>query len=519
LSLYGSGLLHEEAEGVRSPAALSNFLAAAAAAPDESKLQSKAAVACLIHGRVDDAMRILEADAQRHPDSSDSWMHLATVCRYNGRRQDAIAYYRRALTISPDSSPAYLNLAGILREEKRDREAFDAILAGFENASDTDLLHDACVAHAQEQATSGDVSATLASFEFLAKHSPRRRSFYQYFVGSLHAEVGNSGRAMEYIRQATEGAEPYPDAFLWLAMTLAPKEPAKAVAILADGICRFPDNDAMLYFKASLHEKLGETDKARLCLASVSTNSTDSAVGVVRLALAQLRTDRVLARQTLQDANRSIPDKPIVMYPLATLLLGDKEYAEAATLFTRIISLLKTSGHTKLGEDLYFNCGAACERAGRNAEAEQIFSECIAVYPDHNESLNYLAYMWAERGANLEQAAEYATRALRIQPENPAYIDTLGWIYYRQRKFKEARALLEAAFLLMADDPTIAEHLGDVFMALNRPEDAVTQWTRSFVLDPAGTAVANKLEKQGVRLEPLRAEAEKFRLSRPSARE
>jgi predicted Zn-dependent protease len=53
---------------VRSPAALSNFLAAAAAAPDISKLQSKAALACLLNGRVDDAIRILEADAHRHPD-------------------------------------------------------------------------------------------------------------------------------------------------------------------------------------------------------------------------------------------------------------------------------------------------------------------------------------------------------------------------------------------------------------------------------------------------------------------
>jgi tetratricopeptide (TPR) repeat protein len=508
LSLYGSGLLHEGMEGGRSAVALSNFLAAAAAAPDLPKLQIKAAMACLQNGRFEDAIRILQDNARLQPTSADAWLHLAVACHYTGRRKDAVAHYRHALKLAPDRASLYLNLAGILWEDGLHQDALDVIRTGFTRATDKDTLHDACITKAQNLAANGNIDAAIECFDLLANQSHQRRSFYQFLVGSLHAESGRTRKALDYFRRATEGDDPHPDAFLWMATILATTDPAKAVAVLTSGIRHFPDNLEMRYLKASLHEKLGQPALALQTLDATATNSPATAESAVRVALIQLKIDRPAAMSTLEEANRRMPDKPAILYPLAALLLAENRYDEAATLFTRTLSLMKASGQ-QVGENLYFSCGAACERAGRLKEAEQAFLECIENYPTHHESLNYLAYTWAEQGTNLDQAAEFATRAVVAEPDNPAYLDTLGWIYYRQKKYPEALDQMESAFILCSDDPTIADHLGDVYMALGRQDDAVTQWSRSFVLDPDNPKVAGKLKAKGIPLDPLRAEARK----------
>ena len=119
--------------------------------------------------------------------------------------------------------------------------------------------------------------------------------------------------------------------------------------------------------------------------------------------------------------------------------------------------------------------------------------------------LNYLAYMWAVKGINLDKAETSVNKALEQQPRNAAYLDTLGWILFKQNRYDEALSSIMAANADQ-DDPTIADHLGDTLNALDRTEEALIHWKRSFALDPDNDSVREKLESRGVNMRKLRKE-------------
>jgi tetratricopeptide (TPR) repeat protein len=132
-----------------------------------------------------------------------------------------------------------------------------------------------------------------------------------------------------------------------------------------------------------------------------------------------------------------------------------------------------------------------------------VFERGLFVYPDCHEVLNYLAYMCAERNIELDKSLAYIKRALELEPENGAYRDTLGWIFYRLKRFREALSEIQTASRLLPEDPVILEHLGDVSAALNDKDDAVYYWKESYQKDPKSPSVARKLQAEGVDLGTL----------------
>ena len=98
--------------------------------------------------------------------------------------------------------------------------------------------------------------------------------------------------------------------------------------------------------------------------------------------------------------------------------------------------------------------------------------------------MNYLGYMWADINRNLDEAAKYIIRANELAPENAAYVDSLGWLHYRQGKHKEALTELQRAAELMKDEPdsTIHEHIGDALQQLGKADEARAEWETSLRL-------------------------------------
>ena len=113
-----------------------------------------------------------------------------------------------------------------------------------------------------------------------------------------------------------------------------------------------------------------------------------------------------------------------------------------------------------------------------------------------------------------QAAAGYLS--LELEPDNPAYLDTLGWIYFMQGDVERALKEIQRAANLMPEDPTIVEHLGDVMDKTGKKDRAVGYWKRSFVLDPDVQRVRDRLTAAGVDLAPLVREAEARRA--PAAR-
>lgn len=121
--------------------------------------------------------------------------------------------------------------------------------------------------------------------------------------------------------------------------------------------------------------------------------------------------------------------------------------------------------------------------AGRGQDAERVLRRIIAAEPANADALNYLGYMLATRGEQLDEAVRLVQRALQEEPDNGAYLDSLGWAYYRQGKLDEAEKYLVAAAKQLPQNSEVQEHLGDLYASRGRLADAVAAWTRALAGD------------------------------------
>jgi tetratricopeptide (TPR) repeat protein len=118
--------------------------------------------------------------------------------------------------------------------------------------------------------------------------------------------------------------------------------------------------------------------------------------------------------------------------------------------------------------------------------------------------------MFAEAGVKLDEAAKLVGRALELDPQNGAYLDSLGWVYFRQNRLPEAENLLVQALQRIGKDPTVHDHLGDIYFKQGKTKDAIMQWQASMQeyeaglaqdMEPSDVAKINKkLESARVRL-------------------
>jgi tetratricopeptide (TPR) repeat protein len=165
-------------------------------------------------------------------------------------------------------------------------------------------------------------------------------------------------------------------------------------------------------------------------------------------------------------------------------------HAEAIPLLVELLAADPSS------IELRFRLGAAYERSGKEAEATETFRELLRQAPDNSMALNYLGYMWAEKGENLPEALGMIRRALEIDPENAAYIDSLGWVYFRLGDFPHAVEQLEKAAKMLPSDGTVQEHLGDALRAAGKGAEARIAYQRALELrDTDAAQVRRKLDE------------------------
>jgi len=123
-----------------------------------------------------------------------------------------------------------------------------------------------------------------------------------------------------------------------------------------------------------------------------------------------------------------------------------------------------------------FQRGALLEKRKDYVGAEAAFRSALAKDPAHAPTLNYLGYMLAEHTDRLTEAVSLVQQALKVDPDNGSYLDSLGWALVQQKKYDEAEPLLKRAAAQMPSNSVVQDHLGDVLWAQGRRQDAVVAW-------------------------------------------
>ena len=133
-------------------------------------------------------------------------------------------------------------------------------------------------------------------------------------------------------------------------------------------------------------------------------------------------------------------------------------------------------------EQTYFLQGALYERQDQYEEAEKAFRSSLEINADNPSTLNYLGFMMADDNHNLDEALVMSQVAVDADPINGAYLDSLGWVYYRLEELDLAERYLERAILFAPTDPTLHEHLGDLYRRTGRIAEARAAYERSLEL-------------------------------------
>jgi tetratricopeptide (TPR) repeat protein len=241
-------------------------------------------------------------------------------------------------------------------------------------------------------------------------------------------------------------------------------------------------------------EEHREAEAARKFERAINLNP-DFEPAYADLAVAQLnQNDAQAAVATLTRAHAKFPESYRLSYltGLAQAHLGKFDAAYAA--FQKAEELARDKEPEALDHRFYFQVGAMLERAGREEESVKYLEQSLKLKPDFDEALNHLGYMWAEKGINLERAHAMIEQAVKAEPDNPAYLDSLGWVLFKMNRPADALPWLEKAVKLLPEpDATVYDHLADVLQALGRKDDAREAWRKSLEVEK-NEAVQKKLD-------------------------
>ena len=298
--------------------------------------------------------------------------------------------------------------------------------------------------------------------EFLLR-SPRQGLARQNLI-ELYLRTDNRKDAAELLRELLQ-VDPGNESANYVLGSLAFQDGRfeEARELLSRSIRLAPMLEAAYYELAAVHLSLGQHEAALEVLDQGRTRfSTQSFVGEFYSGLAHMRAER---------------------------------WDRATRHFTAAEIIASADRPQRMTHIFYFQFGAASERRGDYETAERHFRKCLELAPDFAEALNYLGYMWAERGENLDEAKSMIERAVAQEPDNAAFLDSLGWVLFQLGRPEEALSWIEKAIARSEEpDSVLLDHLGDVYWALERKEEARAAWHKALALQP-DAEIAEKLNR------------------------
>jgi len=267
----------------------------------------------------------------------------------------------------------------------------------------------------------------------------------------------------------------------------------RAAAEYKKALALDPQSSFLHLSLASVFIKKNDPDQAISHLKQ-SINLEPEAVephAILALVYAAQNRDELASEEyavALKNAARLEPKNAEIYKSLGMVYLQQKKLKEAEGIFKVVTDLSPNDqeAHFYLA-NIYFEL-----KNYQGVEKELLAA--IKLNPDYHEALNFLGYFYLEQDKNIEEAGSMIRKALSFDPENGAYLDSLGWYYFKKGKYKEALQEIEKAASLVSD-PEIYDHLGEVNLKTGNKEQARLNWEKALKLDPSREKIKQKLKK------------------------
>lgn len=432
-------------------------------------------------------------DAYQHAialdrDNLDAIRGLAEALMNDGQTAKALQQFQVIADANPEDARTYVRIAEIYRRQGKLDQALQSLKKAQSMVKDSDQISYGIAEIYQAQGRYDDaiqqLQALLKSGESKTGNDEQdNRSIFLERLGTVYRDNNQEQQAVDTFRQMLSlGDDSAKRGYQELIDTYREaKDWQKATDVAKEATEKLPNDRDLKIVYASQMADMGQSEQAIQQVKSMLKGNADDRDIYVRLAMMYSRLKRWTDADSMLDKADQLSTKP-------------EEHQE--------IAFLRASGY---------------ERQKRYAEAEELFRKLIKEAPDNAAALNYLGYMMADRGENLDEALSYIKKAVDQEPANGAYLDSLGWAYFKLGKYDLAEdILLKASQHVMGADPTVQEHLGDLYQKTGRLKLAAAHWERSVaewnktvapeVDQDALAKVQKKLESAKVRLAKEQAE-------------
>jgi tetratricopeptide (TPR) repeat protein len=232
------------------------------------------------------------------------------------------------------------------------------------------------------------------------------------------------------------------------------------------------------YFIGNALEEKGEFQGATQMYKGVERTSEFYIPARLRLAYLYFQLKKKdQARRVMDEVKAIAPDREEVYLTIAY-------FYEEEGLWHRAISTLEEGvKQVPNSAEIYSRLALLYEKQKNRAESIKVIKKALELDPNNPDMLNFLGYSYAEEGANLDEAERLIKKALAAKPDSGQIIDSLGWVYYKKGEYARAVVELERAYHKLSTDATIAEHLGDAYVKLNRYHDALRMYRKALTLE------------------------------------
>ena len=248
-----------------------------------------------------------------------------------------------------------------------------------------------------------------------------------------------------------------------------------------------PDNDRTNFAVATLLGARERFVRAAEQFAAIPSKAVSYADAQIQRAQMLFRAGAgEAAIAVLSAQSRANPENRDIFISLGDLYRSEHRFAEAETAYDKAIEMGTGSAQDPNPRDwfLYFARGMMRERLGTWDLAELDLQTARKLSGDEPNVLNYLGYSWINQGIYLDEGLKIIREAVKKEPKNGAFVDSLGWAHYRLGNYKQALILLERASQIESADPVVTDHLGDALWRVGRKVEARYQWRKALAFEP-----------------------------------
>jgi len=454
-----------------------------------------------------------------HPDYEPAYLALAQTFKAQGDTTRAIEAYQKALAYNPHFEDAKAELRMLYEKQKRWDDAIALYTRLVQH--DTTNLSDK-IQLGQFYLQKGDTLSAQKIFEeAVEKHPGNERSYLalaaiQKIMGDTLAAVNTYQKALQKNKDFFTVRRRLKDLYV------IQKKWDEAIALYKP----LMDNDttyvgsrieiANLYLEKgdtlhaieqceSLMESHGDDWRVPVTLGRYYFLSKQNQKAATFLNKAiQLRDDLpglwVLrginflqmdsldqALNNFQKSVQKFPRDPEINYFLGTILNRKKKFVQAIKYLNKSLEGDPDNVQTLL------SLAAAYDEVHQYDKSEAIYEKLLAIDPERPVILNNYAYHLAVRGVQLDKALNLSRKAIKLEPENGAYLDTVGWIYYQLGDYDSARVYIEKSLKLRKESPEVLEHMGYVCLKLGDQAAAEEYWRKAIEFDETRSYLLNKL--------------------------